>query len=83
MRALNNFNRHARKSEENNQLCLVFRPADTCQGRQNGECGDVDELAMMREGYSQIPQEPLRKKGEQQENAGQRGKESNPCHDRI
>ncbi|WP_206523326.1 hypothetical protein, partial [Mesorhizobium sp. M5C.F.Ca.IN.020.29.1.1] len=64
------------------QLCLVFRPADTSQGRQNSECGGVDELAMMREGHSQILQEPLRKKGEQ-ENAGQRDKESNPCRDRI
>lgn len=82
LRALNSLNRHAQKSEENNQLCLVFPPAESCRGRQNGKCDGMDQLAIMREGHSQILPEPLRKNGEQ-ESAGQRGKESNPCQDRI
>lgn len=82
LRALKNLDRRAGQSEENNQPCLVFRPAEASQGRQHDEGDGVVELVVMkRDRHAEIRQEPHRQKSKQ-ENAGQRDQKNDPCHDR-
>ncbi|WP_287098402.1 hypothetical protein [Mesorhizobium sp.] len=83
LRALKNLDRRARKSEENNQPRLVFRPTEASESRQDSEgCGMVELVIMKRDGHAEIRKEPHRQKSEQ-ENAGQRDPKNDPCRDWI